>query len=374
LGGQVRLDRALLSATDQLELVVDGTDSARRALLIGGDWQGVVEVNGGVKVDRATVVRDTVSFQKAAPLALAKAIVIHRGGVRVEEPPTLPEKSWSDSAPEGQEFDVNVAVDLGRRVDLAMFLPMADDFGQFLAQASRIDVKAKVGGKLVVGVDAGETVVHGEVDVLAGTVRVLGQLMELQPDPDPVKQKIVFAGSDYYEPLLSLTAEREISGATAEVAISGQPSEPDVSLTSPDYADESQVMMMLLTDRRPEEVSAQGSAWAQNAVVAAATQALLGGGVGGLVNIDIDGTLTVGTAVGRSLFVEYEVRPTSLVENNSAVTVEATAPWEGMQGVVIHGTYGDKYSTAKLSFEKSFGQIKWWWDKSEDDEEDDEEE
>jgi len=363
IGGQVRLDRALLSATEQLDLVVDGVRDPKthQAISIGGTWPEL-QVDGAVRVDRATVVRDTVSFQSAAPLKVSNAIVIHRAGVQVLD------QVVSTEPPIYQDFDVNIDVDLGRRVDASVFMPMADDFGQFFAQAFRTDVVAKVGGKLKVGVEQAEIVVLGEVDILEGTVRVLHQTMALDGG------RIFFAGSDYFEPQLALTAAQTISGARAEVNIAGTPSKPDVTLSSPDYGDQSQVLMMLLTNKRPEEVSAQGSAWVQQAAIEAAKQALFGGGTGGAgfgsatVNLDIDGTVTVGVPVGRNIFVEYEAKPNSQVENTQAVSVEATAPWEGFQGVVLQGATGDKYSTAELGFEKRFDRFRWPWAKSEDDE------
>ena len=345
VSGQVLLHNALLSSTNELSLVVTGTQDARthQALTIGGEWPAL-SVSGAVEVTRAEVLRDVVSFQQTAPLELDPSMRIHREG-------TLTDVAEAPSAPPLYEsFNVAVDVDLGRNIEATVLMPFVDNYGELLAQAFRTDLRTRVGGHVAVSVERGELALRGKVEVLDGSVRMLHRSMTLK------EGTLLFSGNDYLEPRLDLHAWTAISGADVTVDIGGTPSAPTFHPSSPGYADESQVLTMLLTGQRPEDLSAK-SGEALNTLMTTGLGLLLGNTSGSLANIkgsfEPDGTVRIGVPASRYLFLEYTQRLQYSSElNNQETHGELTLP--GMPGFTLEATAGDHKSSGNVVYEFRF--------------------
>ncbi len=350
VGGQVRLDQALLIHTDDFQVKVSGTRDTQtaQAVAISGTWPELV-VDGAVVADDVSIVRDAASFRDAAPLELDRSLRVVRTGVEQrDEAPEEPEPALYE------KFKVAVDIDLERNVDARVVMPFVDDFGELLSSISRTTVEARVGGDLKAAVQGGEIVLLGEVEVIDGEVSLLYQKLGLDSGT------IFFAGSDYLEPDLDLRASTDVQGADLQVAIGGRPSVPTIELSSSDYPDESSVLTMLITNKRPEELGAEGSDFSQS-VISLLSSTLLSGttlGGGGMLkpSVDADGTMRLSGSLGQSVY--YEMAERSLNsdpdENRREVRVELSAPPNFPQlfdGVLIEGMGGTQEISAGVSFQ-----------------------
>lgn len=343
VGAQLRLADTYLSYTYDTILRL----STREPIVISGTWPAL-HVRGLMEVDAGRFTFDAAAFTEAAPFEVDPRITIHRGeqtriaGPIDEEPPFY------------ADFDVEVGVDLNRNVEIRAALPFVQDYGSLGAAASTAEVVARLGGAggargkdyepLAIAIEDGEVRLLHEVEIVEGQVSLLSGVFDIRGG------RVVFLG-DPANPILDLDARMTVSGGTIEMLVSGPAEDPDISLRSDDYPDQTEIFTILLTGKSPEELTSGEGAGSLSAVSGLLLNQVLGGIQTHSVTVDPDGTVRVSVPFSSDVHgsAAFDTSPTSY-ENGTAVEIE----WTPLPFIVVEGTWGDEHSFADVYYEVQF--------------------
>lgn len=336
--GRVTLERAWVLATPQMLGRLDGS------LTVGGAWPAL-EVRGDVELVQGRYTGDVTSFSGANPVVVDSAIVVHRGllsqsrEVVEVEPPIY------------ADFDVKLGVSLNRNLDMRFEIPFIDDLGALGAAVTQASVEARVGGKVDVAMANADIGVLGEVDILQGRVRVLRTQFE------QLSGRLVFAGGDVADPNLDLEGQANIPGAggapgaTINLRITGTPSEPDIVFTSEEYADNTQILTMLITGRAPESMSAnEGMSTAQALAGLLLNSALAGTNLGN-VSIDPSGSVEIGFPISERTYAVSRFNGRATPEQNR---LSVQLEWAMAPRLLWVVGAGEVYQWTDLVWERRF--------------------
>ncbi len=320
-------DGAWLSAASDLKLRVNGD------LAVGGTWPAL-NVGGAIDVARMDVVLDAAAFASAAPLEPDPLIEISRPGVELQPPKP-------DEPPLYGDFVVDVALDLGRNLDLDMAMPFVESYGQLGAMFTTLFLDARLGGQVDLRLEGGEPSLVGEIEVIDGHVQVLSSRLELE------EGTITFSGGDPAENAnLDLSATMDVETASLDMHIRGTPYAPEIELHSDEYQDETAQITMLLTGEVPGDMTAEEGA---SALAGIFVGGMLGGGLP--ISIDSDGAATV------EFPVSPKVRASSMINPFPDPTEDSyslSAEWSVSRQVVAVGVLGDVNSSADVFWEIRF--------------------
>ncbi len=287
-------------------------------LTVDGAWPDL-SVNGSVAVDDGRLKLDKHLFMPAASTQPHADIVFTepRAQFAVVDPKKKKEKEGPSLI---DELDVNVRVDLQRRMTIEATVPLTTEPGSPADFADAKITNGRLDGSLKVGFHGGEVSVGGSIE----TVEASAKLLSAQFD---VKQgTIAFASADYKEPNLNFELERDVgSYGTVTARVSGTPSALSIdSLTSDQYSDQADVLALLLFGKPTSEMSggSGGSNPGDQAIQAAA--GVVGGqlanslgGVADTVTYDSTTGLSAGWAVSTDLFLSVSYNPLADEDENT---------------------------------------------------------
>lgn len=338
------LNRALLVSTPDLEVRLSGAMNERgQAIAISNRWPDL-QVRGSMSVDEARVKLDAASWYEHGAIEVDPALVIHRGEAAMLAAVAAEEEL---APPLYESFDVDVVVDLAGKPELAAVFPFLTASGGVGSFAS-VRTTARLDGEVQARVEEGALGLWGEVELADGGVAWLTGTFDIDGG------RIVFDGENYEDPILDIQASTRIQGATVDMRIGGTPSVPDVQLTSPEYADKSQVLSMLLTGSRPERAGSGLGASQTLALLAGNAQAELDlGPLRFTGTMDPDGAARVTLPLdvrGVSARVEISARPPKADRNTVQADFEVGL---GRRGVA-EARLGDRYSGAEVLWEFRF--------------------
>ena len=284
--------------------------SASGDLTVDGAWPALT-VNGSVAVDEGRLKLDKHRFLPKASTQPHADIVFTEPRAQFAEP-TEDEKAQGPSLLD--ELDVNMRIDLRRRLTFQATMPLSTDPGS-PADLAEAKASGRLDGSLKVGVHQGDISIGGSIETVEATANLLGAQFE-------VKQgTIAFASADYKEPNLDFELVRDVGTyGTVTALVSGTPSALSIdSITSDQYSDQADVLSLLLFGK-PQSEMGSGS---DNNVALEAAMALVGGQVargigGGAVTASYDATsgLSAGVSLSRDLFLAFLYNPTSDVDEN----------------------------------------------------------
>jgi autotransporter translocation and assembly factor TamB len=178
------------------------------------------------------------------------------------------------------------------------------------------DINVLFGGDLAIRKAPHERLaVSGELETVRGSYAYQGRRFTIEREGT-----LRFAGDSAFDPLLSITAERTVSGVLIRAALQGQLSAPELQLTSTPSLDESDILSLLLFNQpvnelalgQRNELALQAAALASGFVVSPAVSAV--GQALGLDFLELEpsgslGTtsfrLSAGREIWKGLFVTY---------------------------------------------------------------------
>ncbi|MCB9673064.1 MAG: translocation/assembly module TamB domain-containing protein, partial [Alphaproteobacteria bacterium] len=335
LSARVTLDDAWLMGTYDTAMRVAGD------VRVSGAWPAL-NVDGKVELVNGRYVYRADDAVAAAPLQPVPELVIHRAGEsRTFTVPTTP--------PVYESFDIDLAIDLKRNLEVVAVTPFFDDLGKLTATITQANVNARVGGDVRVGLNPDASWrVGGEVDVVDGTVQVLRTKFRLDDGT------ITLFPDDLGESPLDLSAESHVQDTTIDLRISGTVDEPSLAATS-DGFDDTQVLVMLITGKSVASLtSTQGQAASQDAALAAAallTSSVFSGAAAGALSFEADGSVRVGAPWSASIFSELVLRPFADQDEN---VVSFALEWALVRGLLLQAGAGDRYQWLDASWETRF--------------------
>jgi cytoskeletal protein CcmA (bactofilin family) len=316
--GVVALDQGAVTSDltfdfDQLWVLSNSTGLAevKGSLAVRGAYP-TLDVDGDVEVVDGRFDLERHLFVSKADIEVDEQIVFVDG-----TPERLRGLEEEDQVAVAEELDVNVNVDLGRRVSLSATVPLAADAGA-LGSAADVNIDADVSGELDVALDDGEPSAQGQIDT-EGSVDLFTADFDIQ------QGAIRFSGGDVTNPNLNFTLVRS-GGSYGDVRarVVGTPDDLQiVELTSDDYADQADVMAILLFGRPLSELDAgegqTGGELVQTALLAAAgsrVEDALGADLVDSVSYDADDGLALGWSIGTDAFLTVAVDPTAEPDEN----------------------------------------------------------
>jgi translocation and assembly module TamB len=217
----------------------------------------------------------------------------------------------ADEPDEPTMFD-NLALDL--RVTVPDNLVLRGDDLRIGGRGLNLgDVNVTIGGDLEVTKPAGDDL------LVAGTVRTVRGFYEFQGRRFEVDRDstISWRGPDPADPVLDITARRDIAGVEARVQIRGTAQKPELALSSTPPLDEADVLSLIVFNRpindlgQGERVSLaeRAGGLAAGFVAAPVAEALRGALDVDLFEIEAAGnggpTLTIGDQIGERVFVRF---------------------------------------------------------------------
>lgn len=326
---EVRLeDGAWVTATDLTKIRTTG------ALRITGDGTSAVKVKGDLALVQGRV-RVEAAGAEAGPLQLGSDLVVVRRAALAAAPPPSP------AAP--LEIDANVDVDLGRNLQFELAMPFVDQLGELGAAVSRVDLSTRVGGRVKLKAQDGAPTLVGELDLVEGNVRMMRSTFDLQ------EGHVTFVGGDPYEDAeLDVAARMSVSGSSLDLRITGTPVEPVFSLSSEDYPDPTEQMVILVTGSAPDELSADQGA---GAALGLLWSSAFSGMRLGSFSIEPSGAVKLGMPVSRAL---YTSTTWSLTQDPTVNQLSFEADWSLSPHLVLVGALGDRSSTGDLFWEVKF--------------------
>jgi len=331
LDAKAHLEKALLIGRSSSQLRASGD------LAVSGDWPAL-EAAGDLRVDGARFSLGLGSWSGAAGLQPHESMRIHRdGSVAVAE--VKDEESFLDY------LKADVSLDLGRAVTFDASVPIFEDLGQAGAVLMRADIKVRLGGKLAATLRDGTPELVGEIEVPEGTIKVLSSQFELTDG------LVTFVGGDISRPILDLSAEMYVSDGSVKMTFTGPPDDPEVTFSSDEYPDESQIFTILLTGQAPDDLTAEGGAATLSSLTGLLLNSVFGGMQIGSVGIDADGSIRVGVPVYRTLYLESILNPTPEWNENQFTF---GAEWTIIPRLVLDGSFGNRISELYLNWEYRF--------------------
>ncbi|MCB9665855.1 MAG: translocation/assembly module TamB domain-containing protein [Alphaproteobacteria bacterium] len=326
----LHLDSAWLAARDTLSARASGDLTAT------GTWPAL-KVRGTVAADQGAFELNVAELTAERALQLDPRIVVTRGATSSEVRVTDALPGFLD------ELDVDVDVDLGRNVNLLLTVPLLDELGAVGANLTRADITARMGGQVKVGVEAGRVTAVGDVELLAGRVKILRGDFGIDAG-----SRISFIG-DVATPLLDVGGAMSVTGGELRIRVTGSALAPEVEFTSDDFGGDTAILTILFTGRSPDELSADQGRAAIEAVGTLLFQGLLGG-TGGLGSFSVgpDGSVTFGLPVYRTVFLQSHFDPTPELQKN---TITIRAEWSILPRLVLSAAYGDQLVFGDLYYE-----------------------
>lgn len=320
--GSLRSDLDI--AFDELWLLANSTGQARAKgdLQVVGVWPAL-EVRGDLDLQDARLDLPRQVFLASEEVKVDDTIVFVDG--TPERLAGLEDDGEGVAGLLMDAVDVDVDLDLGRRVTLRASVPLAADAGA-LGAAADVGIDAQLSGDLDVAVQGGEPRASGRVESE-------GRVDLFTADFDIEQGVISFSGQQITSPNLNFTLSRsggEYGPVTARVT--GTPDDLRIAeLTSDDYQDQADVMAILLFGRPLSELDAgegqTGGQLVQAALVAAAgsqVEDALGTELVDSVRYDSDDGLALGWSIGTDAFLTVAVDPTAETEEN---LTEARLSW-----------------------------------------------
>jgi translocation and assembly module TamB len=178
------------------------------------------------------------------------------------------------------------------------------------------DINAVFGGDLAIRKAAHEPLtLSGSLQTVRGSYAYQGRRFTIERDGT-----LRFAGDSSLDPLLSITADRTVSGVLIRATLRGQVSAPELELTSTPSLEESDILSLLLFNQpvnelalaQRNELALQAATLASGFVVSPAVSAV--GRALGLDFLELEPTgalgttsfkLSAGREIWRGLFVTY---------------------------------------------------------------------
>ena len=303
LSGGFHLEEFWVSHLSKQQVALSGN------VVLSGAWPGL-SITGDISVVEGRLVFEEQDFQEQANLALDPAISVVRtveATQRVSVPPEPP--FWSN-------FQVDLGLDLRRRFRLVADLPLDDSMGNAFADLSTVSMDTVLDAQdLRVGLRGGEAVVNGVVEVVSGSLRVLGSTFDLRDG------QVSFIGKDVSDPILEIKAT-VTKGQYGEVTVSvaGSAASPEITFTSDSDLDQTDILSLLLFGSPPsglDETQAQsqlGQAILSN--VTGSVNRVASSTFMGQVGFD-SGAVRVGFPLSDRLMLTYELNYAAESDQNS---------------------------------------------------------
>jgi autotransporter translocation and assembly factor TamB len=112
------------------------------------------------------------------------------------------------------------------------------------------NVNITLGGALTLAKDPGAPLtLAGEVEVVRGTYEFQGRRFNILPD-----STLRFRGAEFLDPVLDVTAERQIEGVTATVHVSGSLKVPQIALSSTPMLDQGDILSLIVFNQTMNEL------------------------------------------------------------------------------------------------------------------------
>ena len=278
-------------------------------LTVDGAWPALT-VNGSLAIDEGRLKLDKHQFLPKASTQPHADIVFTETRAQFAEP-TGAENAEGPSLLD--ELDVNVRINLARRMTFQATMPLTTDPGS-PADLAEAKAAGRLDGSLKVGIHKGDMSVGGSIETVEATANLLGAQFDVKTGT------IAFASADYKEPNLDFELVRDVGDyGTVTALVSGTPSALSIdSITSDQYSDQADVLSLLLFGKPQSEMGS-----GDNNVAVEAAAALVGGQVakglgGGGVQASYDATsgLSAGVSLSRDLFLAFLYNPTSESDEN----------------------------------------------------------
>lgn len=327
---------AWLSATPDQALRLEGD------LVVSGRYPAL-SATGELDLHTGRMNIEMASLAENAPLTPDARLTIVRPRISSDE--IIPVQE--DTGPTLMESIVaNVDVDLKRNMEIDLSMPFVDDFGSIGASVAKMDMTARLGGSTKVTFAEGVPSAVGQIDLLEGRVEVLRSEFDLE------EGTITFSGGDIAEPTLDIDAKMTVTGGSVDLGVTGTPSDPEISLTSDTWADESTLFTILLTGQAPEDLTASEGSGASttDALTSLALSSALAGASLGNVAIDANG-VRVGVPISQTIYAEsIVVREPAFDENQLTVHVE----WTPIPQIVLDVAVGEVQRWSDVYWEVRF--------------------
>jgi hypothetical protein len=263
-----------------------------------------IRVSGKFVVDDARLLADEAMWLQSGTLDLDPSIHVLRSGAP-EEPEKKPDpgESWF------RDLRADLDVDLSRNTWITTRMPLDDRFGALYASLATVELAAQLEGKVKATWVNGDIGVKGEVKTLRGTTRILGADFEVK------EGTVAFVGADPTNPFLDVKAtHRQSQWGDVDVSISGSRDTLDVSFSSEQYPDETDIVSILVLGRPLSELSREegqsnaGLLAIASAAVMGEIERSLGGAVFDLFEIETSdsgglGAVRMGHSLGDRFFI-----------------------------------------------------------------------
>jgi autotransporter translocation and assembly factor TamB len=341
-GGATLQDGAVQEVAAQAELtggawVINTQQAVLRTdgeITIGGTWPEL-QVGGKLSLRDGHVSVDAAAFLDRAPLQPNPQLHIMRsqGTVAAREA----------SEPWYQDVSAHVKLDLKRNLDLNVSMPFVDDLGALGAAVSRADLAARLGGQTVLIMHKTEPRMKGEVNLVDGSLRLLQSRFTVE------EGTITFTGANLTDPLLNLNAEMTIPGVTINAAVTGTPSAPLIDLSSEELADQTDILMVLLTGQLPDDL---GGGTTTESLAGLLLGSILGGQGLGNISYDPDGSIRAVVPISQTVYGKTTVSPSARASEENGVSAELE--WSLAPRVVLDAGVGNVFSWTDLYWELRF--------------------
>lgn len=332
MAGHVELEQARLSNLGPRRLRASG------ALELSGTWPDALLVKGTVDVDSGHVELPESFFTGVNELSLDPDIEVLRGEASVTAEQTLPLPLP----------DVDLQIALSRSLDVDVSMPTEQVTGDLGAGLSTVRVDAGLDGDVRFRMRDEVIQLVGDVEPLRGSVTVLGKAFTID---EGTSQVIRFAGAEYDNPSLDLTARHEakLAGGAANVVahITGFADDPHIELSCEEYPSLDDIVAILLFGAPMAELGVESGGGSLVALVLAGLKSeVQGAGSSAALDVfDLDltvGTTRVGKRIGRDVLLVVTLSPfaNDVDEDRLSVTLEIQLPQRWLMEIET-GTTGE---------------------------------
>ncbi len=320
-------------------------------LTVTGVWPDI-RVDGLVDVDEVNVDMGQEAFgHKVAPMSLPGNLQVHRAEdtKKKDRVAAFAPVASEDGTSLLDNLDANVLVRLGNKVRVKLAMGIAqgrEDALRALNMIGSIEPEVNVGGEVRIELANGVPKFVGGIEVTRDSqLTALTKKFQIRPGSE-----VTMVG-DLLDSRLDLVADHQSNYGSIQVAVRGVIKSPEIEFSSEEFADQGDIMAVLLTGKPLSEQTSQegGSLWSTVSSALAGFGTKIAGKYTPLDKLDIDlgddlstGSVEAGKAITPELFLLSRFRWGVEDERENRVEAEVQFRPRGVKRFSIEASVGDR--------------------------------
>jgi len=316
-----------------------------------GVWPDI-QVNGLVDIDEVNVDMGQETFgHKVAPMTLPENLRVHRAedAKKKDRVAAFAPVVRDDGTSILDNLDANVLVRLGNKVRVKLAMGIAqgrEDALRALNMIGSIEPEVNVGGEVRIELHNGTPSFVGGIEVTRDSqLTALTKKFQIRPGSE-----VTMVG-ELLDSRLDVVADHASNYGSIQVAVRGNLRGPEIEFSSEEFADQGDIMAVLLTGKPLSEQTSQegGSIWSTISSALAGFGTKIAGKYTPLDKLDIDlgddlstGSVEAGKAITPELFLLSRFRWGVEDERENRVEAEVQFRPRGVKRFSIEASIGDR--------------------------------